>query len=180
VSTPDSRDIVGPVTAHDSSTGSVILRGVRMALNTDVGQTFVADCARHTEGLVSDHDIRAKWKLTQEDWAGLATNTLLLDAVKTERERRIFNGVAAREGAQRHFSKAPSVLSDILTDEQVPPRHRIEAARELRQAAGNGPDPASVPGEKFVITINLGAKQLRFEETIAPLEPSPSDDGDIP
>lgn len=179
MSSPDA--IVAPVTTLDASAGSVVLRGVRVDLNTDLGQTFVADCARHIEGLVSDSDVKSKWKLNEEDWAGLATNTQLLDAVKTERERRVFNGVAAREGAQRHFSKAPSVLSEILIDKQVPPRHRIDAARELRQAAGNGPDAASMAGEKVVITINLGAQQLRFEETLAPpLELSPSDDGELP
>ena len=31
--------------------GSVVLRGVTVVLDTDVGQAFVADCARHTEGL---------------------------------------------------------------------------------------------------------------------------------
>jgi hypothetical protein len=158
--------------------GSVRLRGVTVPLDSDVGQTFVADCCRHTEGLLSDNDLKTKWKLSEEDWVGLATNSLLLDAIKTERERRVFNGVAAREGAQRHFTKAFSVLRDILTDERVPPRHRIEAARELRQAAGNGPDAASMAGERVVIQINLGTETLRFEETIRSLEPSRSDDGE--
>ncbi len=78
--------------------GSVRLRGVTVPLDSDVGQTFVADCCRHTEGLLCDSDLKTKWKLTEEDWVGLAANTLLLDTVKTERERRVFNGVAAREG----------------------------------------------------------------------------------
>ena len=96
-------------------------------------------------------EIKAKWGLTDEDWAALATNAPLLSAVRVERERRVFNGEGAREAAQRHFAKAPNVLNRILTDEQFARSHRIEAARELRQAAGNGPDIASGPREKFVI-----------------------------
>ena len=66
-------------------------------------------------------------------------------AVRAERERRILSGEAPKEAAQRHFTKAPAVLNDILTDEQVSPRHRIEAARELRQVAGSGPERARRP-----------------------------------
>ena len=160
--------------------GSVVLRGVTVALDTDVGQTFVTDCVRHTENLLSDGDIKSKWTLTDEDWQRLADNAPLLQAVRAERERRIISGDAAREGAQRYFAKAPTVLGDILTDEQVSPRHRIEAARELRQVAGNGPDTVPGAGEKFVITINLGAdEKLVFEKEIAPREPAPSDDGEL-
>jgi hypothetical protein len=180
VTTPDAKANSvadrGPI-----KVGSVVLRGVKVALDTDVGQTFVADCVRHTERLLSDGDIKSKWTLTDEDWQRLADNAPLLQAVRAERERRIISGDAAREGAQRYFAKAPTVLGDILTDEQVSPRHRIEAARELRQVAGNGPDTVPGAGEKFVITINLGAdEKLVFEKEIAPREPAPSDDGELP
>lgn len=175
------------VTTHDAnisivadpSVGSAVLRGVTVALDTDVGQAFVADCARHTEGLVSDSDIKNKWTLTDEDWKRLADNTFLLQAVRAERERRIIIGDAAREAAQRHFAKAPTVLGDILIDEQVSPRHRIEAARELRQVAGNGPDTGPRPEGKFVITINLGDEKLVFEKDIAPCKSVPTDDGEL-
>ena len=116
--------------------------------------------------------------MTDEAWERLADNAPLLKAVQAERERRITSGDAAREGAQRAFAKAPTVLGDILTDKQVSPRHRIEAARELRQVVGDGPDTASGTGEKFVITINLGEdKKLVFEKEIAPQRPLPFDDG---
>jgi hypothetical protein len=165
----------------DPPVGSVVLRGITVALDTDVGQTFVADCVRHTESLLSDGDIKSKWTLTDEDWQRLADNAPLLQAVRAERERRIINGDAAREGAQRYFAKAPTVLGDILANEQVSPRHRIEAARELRQVAGNGPDTVPGAGEKFVITINLGGdEKLVYEKEIAPRGPAPSDDGELP
>src|SRR5580700_10286951 len=126
-----------------AQTGSVNLRRVTVALNTDVGGAFITDCARHTERLLSDSEIKDGWGLSDEDWGRLADNAPLLQAVRAERERRICNGDAAREAAQRHFAKAPAVLNDILTNELVSPRHRIEAARELRQAAAGGDTPDS-------------------------------------
>src|SRR5258708_2741488 len=120
-----------------TKTGIIVLRGAAVALDSHDGQDFIADCPRHTERLLSDNEIKDKWTLSNEDWIGLAANTPLLDAVRAERERRILNGEAAREAAQRFFVKAPTVLLDILSDEMVSPRHRIEAARELRQAAGD-------------------------------------------
>jgi hypothetical protein len=102
-------------------------------------------------------------------------------AVDAERERRVLNGQAAREAAQRHFAKAPTVLGDILTDEHISPRHRIEAARELRQVVGDRLDTASGTGEKFVITINLGGdEKLVYEREITPRPPlSPDYDGEL-
>ena len=192
MSASDTGNVTGPVTKPDTNAssvanpgpvkvGSVRLRGISVLLDTDVGQAFVADCCRHTEGLLSDSEIKSKWALSAEDWAGLAANTPLLGAVRAERERRILSGAAAREAALRYFAQAPTVLSDILTDEQVSPRHRIEAARELRQVAGDRPDAASGADEKIIIKINLGGgEKLIFEKEIAPCEPVPSDDGELP
>ena len=160
--------------------GSVVLRGVAVAFDTDVGQAFVLDCVRNTEGLVTDRDIKTKYGLSDQDWERLADNKLLLQTVRVGRERRIHNGDAAREAAQQHFARAPAVLGDILTDNLISPRHRIEAARELRQVADNGPDAASGPKEKFVITINLGEDQtLTFEKDVTPREPPPHGDGEM-
>jgi hypothetical protein len=126
-----------------------------------------------------DSDVKNKWTLTDEDWERLANNAPLLQAVRAEREPRIISGDAAKEGAQRAFAKAPTVLSDILMDEQVSPRHRIEAARELRQTIGEA-DTASKAGERFVITINLGGDdKLVIDKAMAPNKPLQPDDGEV-
>lgn len=161
-------------------TGSVILRGVMVALDTDIGEAFVTDCARNTEGLLTDREIKAKYELSDDDWKRLADNTPLLRAIRAERDRRIQTGDAPREAAQRHFAQAPNILNNILTDEQIAPRHRIEAARELRHVAGNGPGTTPGAGERFVITIDLGGdEKLVFEKKLAPLDPVPIDDGEM-
>jgi hypothetical protein len=166
------------VDANANPAGSVRLRGVTVSIDSDVGEVFVNDCARNTEGLLPDPEIKTKYELSDIEWEQLATNAPLLKAVRAERERRIFSGEAPREAAQRHLAKAPNVLNRILTDEQIAPRHRIEAARELRQTVSNGPDAASKAGEKVTITINLGADTLRFEETISASRPSSFEDGE--
>ena len=67
-------DVTEPSTATD---GSVRLRGVTVALDTDVGQAFIADCARNIEGLISDLEIKAKYELSDADWEQLASNVPL-------------------------------------------------------------------------------------------------------
>ena len=172
----ETKSSVTTAAAIAGDVGSVILRGVRVALTTDLGQMFVVDCARHTEGLMPDHEIKAKYELSDQDWQRLAGNTPVLHAVRAERERRIANGDAAREGARRHFAKAPTVLGNILTDNLVSPRHRIEAAKELRQVAGNS-DTMQGGGEKFTFTINLGEDAKLHYEFAPPMGPSLPDEG---
>ena len=142
--------------------GTVVLRDLTVALESETGKSFISDCARNTEGLLSDLEIRTRYGLSDKDWVGLAENGRLLSAVRTERDRRITSGEATREAAQWHFAKAPDVLGGILMDEQVSPRHRIEAAKELRQAAGNNPDGTAGPTGKFIINIDLGADENRL------------------
>jgi hypothetical protein len=168
-----SNPITGPMPA-----GSVTLRGVAMDLASDVGVAFVADCCRHTEALLSDNDVKEKWNLSDKDWVALTTNGPLLAAVRNERFRRIQTGEAVREAAQRHLAKAPSVLGSILANEEISPRHRIEAARELRQTVGGEPENAT-PNEKFIIRINLGADyELHREFEILSANPTPAEDGE--
>ena len=93
MSASDAGNVTGPVTTPDTNpssvtdpgpvkVGSVRLRDVSVSLDNDVGQAFVVDCCRHTEGLLSDSEIKSKWALSDEDWVGLAANTPLLEAVR--------------------------------------------------------------------------------------------------
>lgn len=124
-----NNNAVTTVGEPNDSVGIVALRGVPVALDTDVGQAFILDCARNVEGQITDDQIKKKYELSDADWERLAANLPLLRAVRAERERRILSGEAAKEAAQRHLAKAPGVLNGILVNEQISPRHRIEAAR---------------------------------------------------
>jgi len=95
--------------------------------------------------------------ISEEAWRRLADNEPLQQAVERAKERRIRNGEAAREKAQHLFLTAPGVLSTILNDSTASPRHRIEAARELRQTAAIGSEDAAPTTERFSIRIDLTA-----------------------
>jgi hypothetical protein len=161
----------------DREAGNVVLRGVTIALDTDLGEEFVTDCSRNIEGLLSDAEIKSRWGLSDAAWDSLAANAPLLAAVRRLRDRRILNGDAAKEAARRHFAQAPAILNRILEDEQVSPRHRVEAARELRQVATSG-EPANAQRDTVKIIINIGEEKLVFEKE--PLrDPERSDDGEV-
>lgn len=151
-----------------SAEPSVILRGVSAPLESEVGKAFIVDCARNTEGLVSDAALKAKWGLTDKAWLGLSENHQLLNAIQAERERRILAGVVASEAARRQYAKAPNVLGGILSNDSISPRHRIEAARELRAAATAGQRDKHAEPETISITINLGATEKLVYEKEAP------------
>ena len=152
-----------------ANAGSIILRDAIVLLDSDIGKAFIVDCARHTELLISEQEIKAKWGMSGEHWAELAHNVPLLQAVRSERGLRIASGATAREAACRLFATAPNILGDILSDALVSPRHRIEAAKELRAVATVGRDVASEAGEKFTITINIGEDKPRvFEANVLP------------
>ena len=88
-----------------AATGTVVLRGSPVSLDSDVGTEFAQHCARNVEGLLSESELRARYQLSDEDWAGLAKNEQLLRAVRTEVDRRIANGECAREAARRHHAE---------------------------------------------------------------------------
>ncbi|HZR89951.1 MAG TPA: hypothetical protein VFB02_24365 [Bradyrhizobium sp.] len=166
----------GPSTLQVGPVGDITLLGTPVSLDSEAGRSFVADCARNIEGLKSDKELRDNWGLDEPDWGRLAENARLLNAIKTERQRRISSGEAAREAAQRHFVKAPSVLAAILENETISPRHRIEAAKELRQVAAGASENIGT-GEKFVIMIDLGEDQRLVREFDQPARIL-GDDGD--
>jgi hypothetical protein len=151
----------------------VVLHGLPIELTSAAGHQFVVDCVRAAEGLITDSDIKDKYELSPNSWEAITANKALIRAIQAERERRVRNGTAAQELACKHFAKAPDVLGDILNDRSASPRHRIESARELRvTATGPSAESTADAGEKFVITINLGADHVEhYEKSRTPMKP---------
>jgi hypothetical protein len=157
---------------RDLQNGSIVLYGAEIDLDSPAGREFVTDATRAGEGLCSDDDLKAKYEIAPEDWKDIAQNTTLAKAIRAERERRIYNGTAARELAATEFATAPRVLGTILNDKAASPRHRIESARELRTTATAGTENSPDIGPKFIITIDLGAGHVEhFEKDITPMKP---------
>ena len=138
---------------------AIILRGVSIPLASDVGGAFITDCARTREKLLSDQQICEKFGITFEALTEIGANKAVRLAVNAEHQRRLVNGDAAREAAAKLFAEAPEVLGTILRNEQASPRHRIEAARELRTTANTGAEKGGDTADRVVVHINLGGDQ---------------------
>ena len=156
----------------------VVLHGKPVELDSSEGHRFVVDAVRAAEGLLTDKDLREKYEITAKNLKEMAKNTALIKAIRDERERRMRNGTAAKESASRHFVRAPNVMGAIMDDANANPRHRIEAAREIRATATGGADEKVPDTEKFVITFNLGADHIeRYEKTISVKPSLPANQG---
>jgi hypothetical protein len=157
-----------PTVPTTTNNDSVVLNGKPIALDSHEGHRFVIDCTRAGEKLVSDSELQQIYEISPENWAELEKNANLIKAIRDERKRRIRSGQAARESACEIYAKTPAVVGKILEDEKMPARHRIEAAKEIRQQAigGDGVESTADATEKFVITINLGPsvdEQIKIE-----------------
>ena len=151
--------------------------------DTELGRAFIVDAIRAGEGLISDKELQEKYEISDADFRVISKDKAVGRAIRSESECRVRNGTAAREAAAKHFVKAPAVLDGIMSDANSNPRHKIEAIKELRvTATGGGGDHPAAAGEKFTITINLGAdtvERFEFDHTPKPqVDLERNDNGD--
>ena len=158
-----------PVTKTNDAV--VILRGVSVPLNSDVGCAFTADCARNRERIFSDAQLQEKYDIAPNDWDDIIKNKPLRLAISRECERRMLNGDGAREAAAKEFTAAPEVLGSILRDNKASPRHRIEASKELRATANVGAEKSRDDFDRVVVTITLGGDEKLVVDS-GPLPPN--------
>lgn len=146
------------------------LRGTQVQLDTEIGRAFVADCARNIEGLLNNSELQSKWGISDDTWQALSHHQSLLQSISAELAFRVTSGTATYEAANHEFAKAPAILGQILSDKNISPRHRIDAARELRAVTVSQRDQSSVP-DSIIININLGAdSKLVYELKGSPLK----------
>src|SRR6516162_9663667 len=81
---------------------------------------LIQDLCRYAENLLSEQQVRKKYRFDNETWECLGSNDSLVEAIEAEKTRRIRNGSTARERAQQHFASAPTVLGGILNDDGHP------------------------------------------------------------
>ena len=131
---------------------------------------FVEDMARYAEGNLSEKFVRRKYaSLTDDVWERLGNDNSLVSAIEFERERRVRNGSAKRERAQKHIVKGPDVLEKIMSDESQNSRHRVDAVKALDAIADPGPQAAPA-ADKYIIHIDLTA-----DAKLRAAEPDPND-----
>jgi hypothetical protein len=166
----------GILNTIDPPGGSVVLRGIEVPVDSTIGAAFVADVCRHVEDLMTAEALRTKYGLQDEvAWDQLGQNEPLQRAIASAKTRRIHDGSAAREAAQHLFLTTPAMLGGIISDTSMSPRHRIDAARELRACAAVGTEAEAVAeGERIRISINFGTAKIQMDapmKTVKPEEP---------
>jgi hypothetical protein len=156
---------------------AIVLNNVETSLTSPEGRDFVADCVRAGEGLLSDRDVQSKYEIAASDWKNITKNKSLIQAIRSESERRVRTGQAAQEAASKHFAKAPGYLNEIMSDPKAHPKFRIESAKELRATAvGDGNSGTSNNADKFIININLGSRREHYEFTPKPAQELTADE----
>jgi hypothetical protein len=157
--------------------GEIINLRTPIDINTEAGHAFVVDATRAAEGLITDKELSEKYELSPADWRAIMKDKALGNAVRAERERRVRTGQAVKEAAAKHLVKGPGILDEIMSGENSHPKHKIEAYKELRNTASVGADAEGRSGDRFIITINLGADTETYNKSI---EINPNDtDPDI-
>jgi hypothetical protein len=134
----------------------VTVGGRELALGSDAGRALIEDIARYTEGLLDEDDLCSAWGISSDELKAIKDDARVFEAVRASKYQRQQDGRAARELARRAFVKAPRVLEQILEDSYAPTRTKIEAARELRAAAGFSADESAKTSEVFKVFINIG------------------------
>jgi len=134
---------------------------------------FLNDCCRYSENLLSQQDVRKKWKLSDEDWERAGSDDKLAQAIEETKIQRIRSGATKRERAQQHITRGPTVLASIMDDPNANPRHRVDSVKALDALADPGPQPA-LPAEKFIITIDLsGDSKLKNPDDVITIDATP-------
>ena len=76
---------------------------------------FVADLARYAEGIISEADVKKKYRFDDKTWERLGRDEELVESIQDERVRRVRSGACKREKAQHYVVRAPDVMNDIMT-----------------------------------------------------------------
>jgi hypothetical protein len=137
----------------------VTVGGRELALGSDAGRALIEDIARYTEGLLDEDDLCSAWEMGPDELKAIKDDARVFEAVRASKYQRQQDGRAARELARKAFVKAPRVLEQILEDSYAPTRTKIEAARELRAAAGFSSEESAKTGEVFKVFINIGGTE---------------------
>jgi putative sterol carrier protein len=117
---------------------------------------FIVDMARFADGLLTEKQIKKKYRFDAATWESMGSNDTLVEAIEAEKLRRIRDGSTKRERAQVEIVDAAPILGGIMRDPGANERHRIDAVKTLDSLAATGPEKVPA-GERFIITINLNS-----------------------
>jgi hypothetical protein len=127
-------------------------------LNSDGGRAFVKDSARFTEGVLTEAEFRQKWSLTNDDWAAMAANQALTDAV---REERLSVSTVVRLLLKLHgrLSQGPTCARHAAGEHRHQPAASHRGRSRVASLSGlSRDDGTALDAERLVITINIDGR----------------------
>jgi len=127
---------------------------------------LIADLCRFSEGVLTEQQVRKRHRLPDNVWKQMGSDDLLVEKIEAEKVRRMRDGSAKREKAQKLVMTAPDVLESIMSDTNANAKHRIDSAVVLDRFAANGPE-AAAPADRFIISIVLNGDVETYNKSIA-------------
>ena len=128
---------------------------------------FIENLARFADGTLTEAAVKAKYRLTEEEWAALGTDDTLVRKIEDVKIHRIRSGRTKRERAQNEIIDAPPILAGIMRNPTANERHKIDSIKALDALATGGAPEAAAAGARFEIRINIGDDSLYFNKSIA-------------
>jgi hypothetical protein len=138
---------------------------------------LIENLARFADGTLSEAAVKARHRLSNEDWAALGESDRLVELVEAAKLRRIRTGTTKRE-AQIEIVDGPPILGKIMRDPGSNARHVIDAVKTLDTLASTGAEAAAA-GARFEITINLGADHIEHYSKSIAIDPDDANPNDI-
>ena len=120
-----------------------------ISLESDLGRELIVDCVRFAEGILTEQQVRKKFRFDAGAWEALGSNEELIEKIEAEKLRRMRDGSTKREKAQLLVVKAPDVVAAIMNDDSANARHRIDSAKVLNDFAAPLAGAGTAGGEFF-------------------------------
>src|SRR5262249_47418126 len=132
---------------------------------------FIVDMARFADGLLTEAQVKKKYRFDAKTWNQLGKNDALVEKIEEEKARRIKDGSTKRERAQVEVIDAAPILGGIMRDPKANEKHRIDSIKTLDALAANGPEAAPAD-DRFIIHIDIsgdgsGANVEHYNKSIA-------------
>ena len=81
-----------------------------ISLDSDLGRELIVNCCQFAENILTEQQVRKKYRFDEAAWEALGTNDELVEKIEAEKIRRIRDGSSKREKSQQLITKAPGIF----------------------------------------------------------------------
>ena len=97
---------------------------------------LISDLSRYSLGILSQQQIRKKYRFSEAVWERLADDDELVRVIELETTRRERSGESKRELAQKHIIRGPAALAAIMDSPKASDKHKVDAIKALDSLTG--------------------------------------------